>query len=251
MEQAPLIWGVIRSILYKNIRFETIKAILAVAGADIITRPAFQTHSLLDTIDSQFRAMKPPEQDRFLRISIEEILRHQPELEPSLCYYLERLGWIWYEGKIVQVEVLDISELPELPGEAHEDLLKAATRFRDGDLSGALAAACAAVDAVTTKIYAQKSLGDPGDASFQEKVNRAFRAQSTFTLLERELDELGWSQSDIKMFIGNLSGALNQSAYVMQKLRSEMSDVHGTKPILKPLVFDSIKWASLIVRMLS
>jgi len=54
MEQAPLIWGVIRSILYEKIRFETIKAILAVAGADIITRPEFQTHSLLNEIDSQF-----------------------------------------------------------------------------------------------------------------------------------------------------------------------------------------------------
>lgn len=50
--------------------------------------------------------------------------------------------------------MLDISEIPELPEEAHTNLLKAATRFRNGDLSGALAAACGAVDAVTNKIYA-------------------------------------------------------------------------------------------------
>jgi hypothetical protein len=222
-----------------------------VAGADIITRPEFQTHSLLNEIDSQFRAMEPSAQARFLRISTEEILRRRPDLEPSLRYCLERLGWTLYESRIVQVGVLDISELPELSGEAHEDLLKAATRLRDGDLSGALAAACGAVDAVTMKIYTQKSLGDPGDASFQEKVNRAFRAQTTFTLLEQELAELGWDQNDISMFKHNLAGALNQGAFVMQKLRSEMSDVHGTKPLLKPLVFDSIKWAALIVRMLS
>jgi len=36
----------------------------------------------------------------------------------------------------------------------------------------------------------------------------------------------------------------------MQALRSRMGDVHGTKPILKPLVCDSIKWAELIVRIL-
>ena len=251
MEQALRIWGIIRSVLYENIRFESIRVILAVAGADVVTSPTYQRHSLLDTIDSQFRAMQPPEQDRFLRIITEEILRRQPDLEPSFRDYLERLGWTLYEGKIVPVEVLDISELPELPREAHEDLLKATTRLRDGDLSGSLAAACGAVDAVTIKIYAQKSLGDPGVASFQEKVKKALDAQGTFTSLERELGELGWNQIDIKTFKHNLAGALNQGAYVMQKLRSEMSDVHGTKPILKPLVFDAIKWASLIVRMLS
>jgi hypothetical protein len=147
--------------------------------------------------------------------------------------------------------VLDPSELPELPKEAHEDLLKAVTRFRDGDLSGALAAACGAVDVVTTKIYTQKSLGDPEEASFQQKVKQAFVIQDTFILLEQKLEELGWDQNDIKPFKKNLEGALNQGAFVMQKLRARMGDVHGTKPILKPLVLDSIKWAALIVRMLS
>jgi hypothetical protein len=194
--------------------------------------------------------MKPSEQDRFLRIVTEEILRRQPHLEPSLRDYLERLGWTLYEGRIVQVEVLDISELPELPEEAHTDLLKAATRFRDGDLGGALAAACGAVDAVTTKIYAQRSLGDHGNASFQEKVKKTLGVQGTFPLLEKTLVEAGWKQDDISKFKGNLIDALNQGAFVMQKLRSEMSDIHGTKPILKPLVFDSIKWAALIIRML-
>jgi len=47
-----------------------------------------------------------------------------------------------------------------------------------------------------------------------------------------------------------LLGSLNQAAYVMQTLRSKMGDVHGTKPVLEPLVFDSLKWASLIVRLL-
>jgi len=155
------------------------------------------------------------------------------------------------EGRIVQVGVLDISELPELSGEAHEDLLKAAIRLRDGDLSGAISAACGAVDTLTTRIYAEKQLGDSGSPSFQEKVKKSLAVQGTFMVLEKELAELGWNQNDIGMFKQNLAGALNQGAFVMQKLRSEMSDVHGTKPILKPLVFDSIKWAALIVRMLS
>lgn len=41
---------------------------------------------------------------------------------------------------------------------------------------------------------------------------------------------------------------ISQGAYVMQSLRSRMGDVHGTKPILKPLVFDFLKWAELMLR---
>lgn len=52
------------------------------------------------------------------------------------------------------------------------------------------------------------------------------------------------------MLAHNLRGALNQGAYVMQTLRSRMGDVHGSKPVLKPLVFDSLKWAALLVRVM-
>jgi hypothetical protein len=37
----------------------------------------------------------------------------------------------------------------------------------------------------------------------------------------------------------------------MQTLRAQMGDVHGSKPILKPLVFDVVKWAELFVRTLT
>jgi hypothetical protein len=33
-------------------------------------------------------------------------------------------------------------------------------------------------------------------------------------------------------------------------LRSNMGDVHGTKPVLKALVFDCLKWAELMLRAL-
>jgi hypothetical protein len=235
----------------REIRFETIRAILGVAGADIVTRPTFQTHSLLNDIDSQFRAMTPPEQDRFLRISTEEILRRQPDLEPSLRYYLERLGWTLYEGKIVQVEVLDISELPELPEEAHTDLLKGAIRFRDGDLSGALAAACGAVDSACARIYAEKQLGDPTKAqSLQERINKALHVSGAFITLEAELSDIGWEKDEAQKLVQNLRQSLNQAAYVMQTLRNRMSDVHGSKPALKAVVFDSLKWSTIIASLL-
>ena len=52
-------------------------------------------------------------------------------------------------------------------------------------------------------------------------------------------------------FKKNIEGALNQGAFVMQSLRSRMADVHGTKPVLRSLVFESLKWAELIVGALT
>jgi hypothetical protein len=59
--------------------------------------------------------------------------------------------------------------------------------------------------------------------------------------LETPLREFGWDTKTA----GNFRGALSQGAFVMQTLRSKMDDVHGSKPILKPLVFDVLKWAEL------
>lgn len=51
--------------------------------------------------------------------------------------------------------------------------------------------------------------------------------------------------------LANLDGSLNQAAYIMQKLRADMGDVHGTKPVIAALIYDSIKWSSLLLRMLA
>jgi hypothetical protein len=94
-------------------------------------------------------------------------------------------------------------------------------------------------------------LGDPGKASFQEKVKHSIEALNVKIDLEQELQSLGWDQAEISILANNLSGCLNQAAYVMQKLRSNMGDVHGTKPVVTALVYDSLKWAALLLRILS
>ena len=45
-------------------------------------------------------------------------------------------------------------------------------------------------------------------------------------------------------------GAVSQAAYVMQGIRSGMGDVHGSKPALNTVAFDSIKWAMIISSLL-
>jgi hypothetical protein len=252
-------WGVIRSVLYDHFSFGAIKGLIGLTGLDMTrlfhleqrAKGGASKSQLLSGIDAQVGEMTEAELQRFLRTTVEEILRRQPQLEEQLQSYLERLGWRVYEGNLVHLEVLDVLDLPELPEASRSDLVKAATRLRDGDLSGAISAACGAVDTVTAEVYCDESLGNPGNASFQERVVRSLQAKRAFELLESDLAELGWDPNRIKMFRDNLRGALNQSAYVLQTLRSEMGDVHGTKSTLVPVVFDALKWATLLVRALN
>ena len=143
-----------------------------------------------------------------------------------------------------------MSELKEIPDNAHEDINKAASRLRDGDLSGSLSASCGALDAVTGSIYQEFGLGDPNKASFQERIKKSINAIGAKDSLQNELRDIGWGESDINPLASNLDGSLNQAAFVMQKLRSNMGDVHGTKPVVSALVYDSIKWSLLLLRIL-
>lgn len=248
-------WNAVRSLLQDE-NFYNIKNIAGLAGADLtqlsqlVQRSGASKGELMTAIDGIFGNMDSAERNRFLRITTEELLSRKPNLEKQLHDYLTRLGWTLYEGRIIPVELLDISELPELPQAAQDDLVKASERLRDGDLSGAVSAACGAVDSVTAEVYSKKDLGDPGEGSFQERVNKSLKAQGIFAKIESELSSIKWRPQELKPFKENLKKSLGQAAYVMQTLRKKMGDVHGTKPVLRALAFDSIKWATLIVRML-
>ena len=258
-ETLTIAWGPLRAILENNFTFSNIKEIAGLAGIDLTSLPYLQQKAgsstskgqLMTALDSLLGAMPEAEKRRFITIATEEVLRRQPNVSDTLKDYLSRLGWTVYEDKVIPLEILDLSDLPELPEEAWPDLAKASQRLRDGDLSGAVSAACGAVDATTNKIYRERSLGNPGSASFQERVSTCLKAHSTITHLDEDLQALGWDAKEIKPFRENLKKSINQAAYVMQTLRSNMGDVHGSKPILKPLVFDSIKWAALIIRLLA
>jgi len=259
MSEINTVWNALRAILQNNFSFYEIKEIVALAGFDVTTIAHLEQKAgggaskgqLMTGIDKRYAEIPVDEKRHFINIAIEEVIKRKPGLEENLENYLSRLGWTVVNGTVIPIEVFDAAELPELPEEAKTDLVKAAGRFRDGDLSGAISSACGAVDSVTSKIYVEKDLGDVGKASFQERCKISIKKSGIFSNIERELKELGWEESAISLLLKNYEGALNQAAFVMQKLRSGMSDVHGTKPSLRPLVYDSIKWAMLLVRVLN
>jgi hypothetical protein len=143
---------------------------------------------------------------------------------------------------------MDYEAVPEA---ARHDLMKAAERYRSGDLSGALAAACAAVESACARVFKEKNLGDPAKVpSFQQKVIKSLRANDAFKRLESELTGIGWDSGDARQLAQDLEASLNRAASVMQALRSKMSDAHGSKVVLKPVVFDALKWATIIASQL-
>ena len=252
-------WNPLRSALENDFSFNQIKQIVGLVGLDLTGISHLEQKAgggaskgqLMTGIDRIIRDVDDERKQKFIEIVAEEVIpRLSTEIREELESHLGKWGLGIAGHAVVPLKIFDPSELAELPLSSRDDMVKAAQRFRDGDLSGAVSAACGAVDAATSAVYRSSDLGDPGRASFQEKCKQALRAKGVFEKLEQDLRCLGWKDSDIPGFKKNFEGALNQAAYVMQTLRSRMGDVHGTKPILKPLVFDSLKWAELIVRAL-
>lgn len=251
-------WGAIRAILELR-SFSDIKRLVGMAGLDLCCLSHLEQKQggsttkgqLTTAIDSEFGKMSEPERQSFVTILTEELLKKDPSIQEQLEENLSRHGWGVVNKRLVLLELFDPADLAQLPDAPRADLVKAAQRFRDGDLSGAISAACGAVDAITSSIYAACSLGDSTKASFQERCNKALEACKMLLSIEDQLRDLAWDDATLKQFVQNFKGALNQDSYVMQILRSKMGDVHGTKPILKPLVFDALKWAELLVRTLS
>ena len=265
-------WAAVVPILRKC-SFDDIKSIVGLAGFDIkiLNSLGYYEHygrsvpdgdQLVTEIEKRFLYFSDEIKQSFLNIVIEEILsseynlnsygRNVKKIEDRLRYCLNRLGWQVIDSKVLPIEVLDLSDLEELEPSAREDLIKAATKFRDGDLNGAILSAYAAVESVIARVYRDKNLGEVDySKSFQCRCKKALGATGVYTAIDGQLTGIEWKDGDIKVFGQNLEGSLNQAAYVLQLLRNNMSDAHGKKPVIKPLVFDSIKWSQIIVRLLS
>jgi len=249
-------WGPIASLLFE-LDSDDVQHIVGLAGlAPDWTLTGGQTYShktrnrvYREQISKLYSELPDDKRQRFIVNVTKEIIKLNQSYRERLNEALQNIGWLLIEDRLIQIDILNPSDLLNLPKEAHADLSKAAERL-PSDVSGAISAACGAVDSVCAKIYEKYSLWNIGMASFQEKVNKAFDAVKVMENLEVELFHLGWEEEKAKIFCKNLKGAVSQAAYVMQSLRSNMGDVHGSKPSLAMLAFDSIKWAMIISSLL-
>jgi len=255
-----IVWSILSVILKENFTFYDIKDIIGLCGFDktilsgLEQKKDFKGVSkgqLINEIDKYIKGFTPEKKKHFVNLLAEVILKRKPNLKTEIQEYLEKLGLQLVDNKIIPIEILDLSELQELDEKSHKDLKKAAIRFRDGDLSGAMTSICSSIDSLTNDIYNRYSLGNPNNTSFQERCNKSIEALKMLEQMETELIELGWKEKEVKEFKKNVKNLLTNLALIIQKLRSSMGDVHGTKPVLKSLVFDSFKFAQILIRMMS
>ena len=251
-------WGVIRGVL-KDLSFDTIKDIAGRSGLDITLLSNLQQaqgstkDQLLSELDCQIRELKLDDEvnlSNYLKIIAENIVKEKPALENILEKDLEKLGWQFIGGDLVPIDLLNNNELKDLPESAHKDLGRAADRLWIGDLDGAITSACGALDNAMETIIEEEGITINKTDGFQNKYKKVLKSKGTMEKLKNDLTDLGWQENDASQLVKNLKGSLNQGAYVMQSLRNKMGDTHGTKDVLKPIAYDSIKWAALMLRML-
>ena len=179
-------------------------------------------------IEEAYRGLPADGQATFVANLAREIIRAKPELEQSLTETLNKIGWTIANGAVISTELLDPGDLANIPEISQPDLLKAADRIK-GDPSGVLTSACGAIDRRTSEIFTVHGLGRPEDASLQERVNRALVACGALERVEQQLVAAGMGQNKARIAKENLKGATSHAAYVMQSLRSDLSDAHGTR----------------------
>jgi hypothetical protein len=159
---------------------------------------------------------------------------------------LAKHGYQYVDGTFVPIGLIDQREALYLPPSSAGELAKAMKRLIDGDDTGAITAACGAVDTLMQEIYSAQGLGDPGKVAFAAKVNTAIQELGIFQSLEVDLTTLGMKKDDAVALVADLRKATNHAAQMLQTMRRTMGDVHGSKPAFRRAAYDSIKWASAI-----
>jgi len=220
------------------------------AGIDISNVPAVQNNALVNpALRAAFARLDRTRKLNALPIIAEQIIAVSDTEREELTRLLGQHGYQYIGGRFVPVGLLDEREARHLPQTAKSELAKAISRLTDNDASGAITAACGAVDATTTALYKKHGLGDPA-ASFQAKVNTAIKHLGIITKIERELKEIGVNPDDARKIAEEVHAATKHAAEALQVIRRSNGDVHGTKPTYTRIAYDSIKWASAICGLL-
>lgn len=249
-------WGSVRGIVREFFSFAQIKDLVGAAGIPVHSLAHIQQKfsggaskgQLMDAIDGLVAKLEDDDRDRFVVACVAEVFRRNENAHPELSTALSRVGWgISAEGPFPLKLQIDL-ETTDLSEDVRNAIGTCLARYRDGDFDGAITAICGAVDKLTEEVYASKSLGDPRQDSYQQRVNRAFSS------LEAEYGAPLASQlpaEKVKQLWSNHRKAVNQAAYVLGVFRSEFSDAHGTQNAQPEFVQRAIDCAVFIVRSLA
>lgn len=252
-EEIKRLYGVLRSEL-NNFSVQNIRNTAAAAGIDVTKIPSKSEErsgsgsraEVMPAVDKLFGELTEKAQVTALCIIAESLLREGAHFKESIHTLLGKHGYQFINGSFLPVDLLDQRESKFLPSTACSEIARATSRLVEDDYSGAITSSCGAVDLVIQQIYKKYTLGDPGKVSFQAKVNTAIKELKIFEIMEEELIDLDMSKEDVADLIREMKKATNHAAQALQILRRTMGDTHGSKPAVRRIAYDAIKWASAI-----
>ena len=258
-------WSSIRGLL-EGYSTKTIKEILGKAGLPVFKVEYSGTHKgpVLDGADLLARNLDADSRDRLVIGCIEEIVSfeqfknnnlsnigQQPDTKTlqEIEQVLARVGY-GISGKDVFPLTLQLDvETASLPADASKAISEALRRYRDGKYAGAITSVCGAVDKITEKLYSEKNLGDHKEASYQERVSKAFATLETAycePLIAKRV-----VPNEAKLVWENHKKAVSQTAYVLGAFRRLYSDAHGEQDAPAEFVQKSLDCAVFIIRSFS
>lgn len=256
-EDNETLYAALRSEL-NNSSVQDIRNTVAAAGFDVsqITAKAEARSGLgsraevMPAVDRPFGQMSESAQETALRILAERLTEQNPDLRANTQDILARHGYQFIDVNFIPVLELDAREARFISESAANELGRATSRLIDGDYSGAITSACGAVDLVAQAIYKDQSLGNPGHASFQTKVNTSLKRLDVFEEMRGEFVTIGMKAEDASAVVEKMKKASNHAAQALQVLRHAMGYTHGSKPALRQTAYDAIKWSSAICGLL-
>jgi hypothetical protein len=249
-------WSALREILLR-VSFADMKTLTAAAGLPIMELSHLRQTSgggrstgkgeLADAIDGLFNDLDPVAQDRVTANLIADLLRRPNADEERLVELLERAGWTLVGNEPVPLSLrLDALPTP-LPESVEDGLAKAARRYRDGDLDGAMTTIVGLVDETTEAIWTAEGLGDHKAGSYHERVVKAHatrEARFRQSLAEMDTAEAGRTWDAQRR-------AINGAGEVLAAYRRNYADVHGAKAADAELVEAALHAAALVIYSLS
>jgi hypothetical protein len=249
-------WSALREILLR-FSFADMKTLTASAGLPIMKLSHLRQTSgggrstgkgeLADAIDGLFNDLDPDVQDRVTAHLISDLLRRTRDVDERLVELLERAGWTLIGTEPVPLRLrLDALPTP-LPESVEGGLAKAARRYRDGDLDGAMTTIVGLVDETTGKIWATHALGDHKVASYHERVVKAHATREA--AFRASLASMNAGEADRTWDAQRRT--VNGAAEVLAAYRRNYADVHGAKSPDAELVEAALHAAALVIYSLS
>lgn len=224
-----------------------IRKTVGAAGIDVTRIPSPDRRAtVMPAIHHLFGEKSFDEKMRTLTILAERLIGTNPQLTEDVQQILGKHGYQFIDGAFVPIGILDEREKTFLPTNSASEIARSTSRLIEGDESGAITAACGAVDLATQEIYKSLNLGDTGNVAFQAKVNTALQKLKVFETMKSDFMGVGIPENDASAISDHIKQATNQAAHALQILRRAMGDVHGSKPALRKTAYYSIKWSSAI-----